>query len=282
MDDLSNAYESITADITTANLIHDEEVVAISKEHAVAAVFNESAKNNLIDDIYLAEDAGIDVEEILDQAHLPFEVDTVLHYDIIEEPEVFDNVIDEPYQFDNVIDEPEVFDNVIDEPEVFDNVIVDTIVFDNVIDEPEVFDNVIDEPYQFDNVIDEPEVFDNVIDEPYYFDNVTDEPEVFDNVIDEPETAEDTLDRIVCRNGDCFESIKQDVEFDSFLSQVLNDFSEVADVTKLVVVPEAVVRPIKDNAPVREERPVREVRGERNGYVSDRAARVERPTQSVR
>jgi len=232
LDDLSNAYESITADITTANLIHDEEVVAISKEHAVAAVFNESAKNNLIDDIYLAEDAGIDVEEILDQAHLPFEVDTVLHYDIIEEPEVFDNVIDEPYQFDNVIDEPEVFDNVIDEP--------------------------------------------------YYFDNVTDEPEVFDNVIDEPETAEDTLDRIVCRNGDCFESIKQDVEFDSFLSQVLNDFSEVADVTKLVVVPEAVVRPIKDNAPVREERPVREVRGERNGYVSDRAARVERPTQSVR
>merc|ERR1719469_419372 len=195
LDDLSNAYESITADITTANLIHDEEVVAISKEHAVAAVFNESAKNNLIDDIYLAEDAGIDVEEILDQAHLPFEVDTVLLYDIIEEPEVFDNVIDEP--------------------EVFDNVIVDTIVFDNVIDEPEVFDNVIDEPYQFDNVIDEPEVFDNVIDEPYYFDNVTDEPEVFDNVIDEPETAEDTLDRIVCRNGDCFESIKQDVEFDS-------------------------------------------------------------------
>lgn len=39
------------------------------------------------------------------------------------------------------------------------------------------------------------------------------------------EDAKDTLDRITCKNGDCFEKIKEDEEFDMFLSQVLNNFS---------------------------------------------------------
>ena len=40
------------------------------------------------------------------------------------------------------------------------------------------------------------------------------------------ETAEEKLDRIVCRSGDCVDDIKKDPEFDGFLSGVLSNFSD--------------------------------------------------------
>ena len=40
-------------------------------------------------------------------------------------------------------------------------------------------------------------------------------------VVGDDEPADEKLDRIVCRSGDCVSDIKQDPEFDSFLGQVL-------------------------------------------------------------
>lgn len=67
--------------------------------------------------------------------------------------------------------------------------------------------------------------------------------------------------------------MKEDIEFDSFLSQVLHNFTSAEDsnVQKFVKAP---TRPIKDNAPARPERPVRD---EREIYNPERLARAERP-----
>ena len=43
-------------------------------------------------------------------------------------------------------------------------------------------------------------------------------------IVDDEEPADKKLDRIVCRSGDCIDDIKSDVEFDSFLAQVVDNF----------------------------------------------------------
>lgn len=50
---------------------------------------------------------------------------------------------------------------------------------------------------------------------------------------DDQEDAATKLDRIVCRSGDCAESIKSDPEFDSFLKEVLDSHS-IADVVATI------------------------------------------------
>lgn len=70
-------YDNRTEEINEANKEHDDEVVAISKQHAVSDVFNEAAKQNLIRDIYDAEAAGVEIDQILADAKLPFDIDTL-------------------------------------------------------------------------------------------------------------------------------------------------------------------------------------------------------------
>jgi hypothetical protein len=48
-------------------------------------------------------------------------------------------------------------------------------------------------------------------------------------VVGDDEPADEKLDRIVCRSGDCVTDLKQDPEFDSFLSQVLGNFNSFTD-----------------------------------------------------
>ena len=76
LDDLSKAYEESAEEISKVNKVHDKEVVTISKEHAIVDVFNAAAKENVIEDVQNADKAGIDVEDVIEGANLPFVVDT--------------------------------------------------------------------------------------------------------------------------------------------------------------------------------------------------------------
>lgn len=66
MEDLNDVYVVSADNITVANKVHDEEIAAISKQHAITEVFIESAKDNIIDEVYLAEVEGVEVEEVLE------------------------------------------------------------------------------------------------------------------------------------------------------------------------------------------------------------------------
>lgn len=68
MEDLSDVYDKRTAEISAVNKVHDDKIAAIAKEHAVADIFNESAKNNLINEIYSAEEYGGNVADIVADA----------------------------------------------------------------------------------------------------------------------------------------------------------------------------------------------------------------------
>ena len=76
LDDVSTVYEESAEEINKVNKVHDKEVATISKEHAIVDVFNVAAKENVIEVVKKADQAGIDVEDVIAEANLPFEVDT--------------------------------------------------------------------------------------------------------------------------------------------------------------------------------------------------------------
>ena len=78
---LDDVYASRTEEINAVNLAHDEDVANISKQHVVAEVANETVKADLIDDLSAAKDAGLDVSSLVEEAELPFDVDTDLKPD---------------------------------------------------------------------------------------------------------------------------------------------------------------------------------------------------------
>ena len=78
---MEGVFEARTGELNAVNLAHDQDVANIAKQHVVAEVANETVKADLIDDLSDAKDAGIDVSSLVDQAELPFDVDTDLKPD---------------------------------------------------------------------------------------------------------------------------------------------------------------------------------------------------------
>jgi len=66
LEDLNDVYVASADYITVANKVHDEEIAAISKQHAVTEVFIESALDDVVEEVYLAEVEGVEVEEVLE------------------------------------------------------------------------------------------------------------------------------------------------------------------------------------------------------------------------
>jgi len=66
LEDLNDVYVASADFITVANKVHDEEIAAISKQHAVTEVFIESALDDVVEEVYLAEVEGVEVEEVLE------------------------------------------------------------------------------------------------------------------------------------------------------------------------------------------------------------------------
>ena len=74
--------------------------------------------------------------------------------------------------------------------------------------------------------------------------------------------AKETLDRIVCRNDGCFESIKEDKEFGGFLNLLVDGFNgeEEDDGSKQV---EKLVKPRREPRQERPKRPEYQQRPDR-------------------
>ena len=78
---MEGVFEARTGELNAVNKAHDQDIANIAKQHVVAEVANETVKADLIDDLSDAKDAGIDVSTLVDQAELPFDVDTDLKPD---------------------------------------------------------------------------------------------------------------------------------------------------------------------------------------------------------
>lgn len=85
LDLLDEVYADRTEEINAVNVAHDEDVANIAKQHVVAEVANETVKADLIDDLETAKDAGLDVSSLVQEAELPFDVDTDLKPDDVLE-----------------------------------------------------------------------------------------------------------------------------------------------------------------------------------------------------
>ena len=73
-EDLSEVFDKRQQAIAEVNAAHDEEVAAISKDHAVAAVKNEAVRANMVKDIMQADFTEDSVADMIGDAHLPFDV----------------------------------------------------------------------------------------------------------------------------------------------------------------------------------------------------------------
>ena len=59
-----------------ANELHDLEISSIAKTHGIAQVRNEASKKQVVDEIIETEQKSEHVKKVIDNAKLPFEVDT--------------------------------------------------------------------------------------------------------------------------------------------------------------------------------------------------------------
>ena len=76
LDDVTDVYEDTAEEISAVNVAHDADVATISKQAAIAAIGNDKVKDDLVSDLEDAADDGIDLGDLVDQASLPFDVDT--------------------------------------------------------------------------------------------------------------------------------------------------------------------------------------------------------------
>ena len=67
-------YEHVGETIVEANKIHDEQITKITEKKVEAATTNAAVKKEVLFDILKADAAGEDVEQVVEDAHLPFEV----------------------------------------------------------------------------------------------------------------------------------------------------------------------------------------------------------------
>ena len=76
LDDIEDIYEDSAAEITAVNQAHDADVASISKQAAIAAIGNDKVKDDLVSDLEAAQGDGIDLGDLVEDANLPFDVDT--------------------------------------------------------------------------------------------------------------------------------------------------------------------------------------------------------------
>ena len=76
LDDIEDIYQDSAAEITAVNQAHDADVASISKQAAIAAIGNDKVKDDLVSDLEDAQGDGIDLGDLVEDASLPFDVDT--------------------------------------------------------------------------------------------------------------------------------------------------------------------------------------------------------------